>query len=68
LRREEIQREYQDLHRAFLAALATSPERTVACPGGRYRLVQREGIDELIWEPQESDQRSAISRKLTADR
>jgi tetratricopeptide (TPR) repeat protein len=37
LRREEIQREYQDLHRAFLAALATSPERTVACPGGRYR-------------------------------
>lgn len=58
-RREEIEREYQELQRAFLTALAALPERMVACPEGRYHLVQQDGMDELIWEPQESDQPKA---------
>ena len=26
------------------------PGRAVGCPGGRYRLVEREGVEELLWE------------------
>jgi tetratricopeptide (TPR) repeat protein len=49
-RREEIQREFETLQRALIEALRATPDGTIACPGGRYRLVQENGVDELRWE------------------
>jgi hypothetical protein len=49
-RRQEIQREYEELRAALVAGLRTSPDRAVACPGGRYRLLDRQGVEELVWE------------------
>jgi hypothetical protein len=55
-RREEIQREYDELRRALVVALRETPDRTIVCPGGRYRLTEAQGVEELCWEgdsPQE---------------
>jgi hypothetical protein len=55
-RLEEVRREHDDLRRALVAILRQLPERTVACPGGRYRLFEEQGVEELRWEedaPQE---------------
>ena len=49
-RREEIDREYKELQQALIKALRALPERAVVLPGGRYRLLEREGIEELVWE------------------
>lgn len=50
-RREEIQREWDDLHQQLARRLRALPGQTLACPGGRYRLVESTGIEELVWEP-----------------
>jgi hypothetical protein len=47
----EIQREHAELARSLAQTLRLLPDRAVACPGGRYRLVEREGVEELLWEP-----------------
>jgi hypothetical protein len=49
-RRDEIHRELATLQQALVAALQALPERTIACPGGRYRLVEQQGVAELQWE------------------
>ncbi|MCY2988990.1 MAG: hypothetical protein NTY19_14130 [Planctomycetota bacterium] len=49
-RRAEIQREWEQLRAALVAALGSVPDRVIACEGGRYRLVEREGVEELVWE------------------
>jgi hypothetical protein len=46
----DIQREHDDLRHALLTILRALPDRAIACPGGRYRLIEREGIEELLWE------------------
>jgi tetratricopeptide (TPR) repeat protein len=54
LRLAEIQREHQELARALAELLRLLPERTVVCPGGRYRLIERDGVEELLWEEEAS--------------
>src|SRR5262249_19306501 len=49
-RREEIERECADLRQALIDVLRTQPDRAVACPGGRYRLIEQHGVEELLWE------------------
>ncbi|MCY2990758.1 MAG: CRISPR-associated primase-polymerase type A1 [Planctomycetota bacterium] len=49
-RRAEIQREWEQLRAALVAAMTGVPDRVIACEGGRYRLVEREGVEELVWE------------------
>ncbi len=49
-RRQEIEREHQELLQALIAALRGLPDRVLPCPGGRYRLVEQEGAEELVWE------------------
>lgn len=51
--RAEIQQQWQDLRRALVQALLVTPERSVACEAGRYRLVEHDGVEELLWEPEE---------------
>ncbi len=46
----EVQREHQELARALAQMLRWLPDRTADCPGGRYRLVERDGVEELLWE------------------
>ena len=50
----EVQREHQELARALAQTLRLLPDRAVPCPGGRYRLIEREGVEELLWEPAEA--------------
>jgi len=50
-RRKEIEREWESLHKSFVEALRAEPDQQVACPGGHYRLVQVEGVEELTWQP-----------------
>jgi hypothetical protein len=54
-RRREIEQEWTDLRASFLKALRAQPEQQVACPGGCYRLLQREGVEELVWEADSAD-------------
>jgi hypothetical protein len=49
----EVQREHQELARTLAQTLRLWPDRTVSCPGGRYRLVEHEGVEELLWDPAE---------------
>jgi hypothetical protein len=49
-RRQEIEREHQELQQALVTALRGLPDRALACPGGRYRLVEQEGVEKLVWE------------------
>ena len=46
----ELDRDCQELEKGLRAVLRSLPDRAVACPGGRYRLIEREGIEELLWE------------------
>lgn len=50
-RREEIVRQWERLRSEFVEALRAQTERTIACPGGCYRLLCREGVEELVWQP-----------------
>lgn len=47
---EEIEREQVELRAALLDALRAAPDGQIACPGGRYQLVVKEGVEELVWE------------------
>ncbi len=49
-RLEEVRREYEELRQTLVAALRQLPERAVDCPGGRYRLVEEQGVEEIRWE------------------
>lgn len=53
-RKQEIEREWQELRDSFLEALRVEPDQRVACPGGIYRIVQQEGVEELVWEREAS--------------
>ncbi len=46
----EVQREADELRTALVMVLRARPDRTVLCPGGRYRLHEQDGIEELRWE------------------
>jgi hypothetical protein len=46
----EVQREHDELRQALVTVLRLLPDRAVACPGGRYRLIERDGVEELLWE------------------
>lgn len=48
-RRADLDREWQSLRAALIDALAASPERQVACGGGRYLLEEKDGVEELVW-------------------
>ncbi|MCS6850118.1 MAG: CRISPR-associated primase-polymerase type A1 [Gemmataceae bacterium] len=48
----EVQREHDSLRQAFVTLLRLHPDREVACPGGRYRLVEDQGVEELQWVPE----------------
>jgi len=50
-RREEIDQECATLKGALVASLRILPDRAVSCPGGRYRLREEEGVEEVLWEP-----------------
>lgn len=54
-RHKKIEREWNELREAFLAALRAEPDQQVACPEGRFRIVQIEGVEELVWETDEKD-------------
>jgi hypothetical protein len=49
-KRDEVQREWEEMRSALVALVRALPDRTVACPGGRYRLVEEQGVEELRWE------------------
>jgi hypothetical protein len=50
-RRAEIQREWEHMKESLATAIRTLPERCIVCEGGRYRLVDIEGVEELRFEP-----------------
>ena len=50
-RLHEITEEYRRLRRSLTNHLRVAPDRTIACPGGKYRLVESQGVEELRWEP-----------------
>lgn len=53
-RRAEIEREIARSREALVELLRRSPERCVRCPGGRYVLREKEGIEEIEWVPDEA--------------
>jgi hypothetical protein len=61
--REELEAQWQELRRTLIAALAATPDRTVECETGRYRLVETEGVEELRWE---TEQESPAAEAKTA--
>ena len=50
-RRAEILAECEQLRQALVQALRTLPDRSLPCPGGSYRLISKEGVEELLWQP-----------------
>ena len=50
--REEVEREHAELRKAFVALLRRRPDRTVVCKGGKYVLGEKEGVEELGFEPE----------------
>lgn len=51
-RRAEIQREWEQMKETLSTALRALPERCIPCEGGRYRLLDIEGVEELRFEPE----------------
>jgi hypothetical protein len=51
-RRAEILHEWEELRQALVTAMIQLPEPVIVAPGGRYRVVEREGVGELVWEPE----------------
>lgn len=49
-RRMEIQCEWEQLKEALVGSLRGAPDRSVNLESGRYRLIEKEGIEELCWE------------------
>jgi hypothetical protein len=68
-KRDEVQREWEEMRRALLGMLRAIPERAVACPGGRYRLVEEQGVEELIWDEAagQEDKDACAGRHGTGD-
>ena len=52
--RRELEQEWREPRGSLIAALVAAPERAVACAAGHYRLVEREGVEELLWEAAET--------------
>ncbi len=50
-RRIEVLREWEELRNALVEALRRQPDRTIACEGGCYRLLAKDGVEELAWQP-----------------
>lgn len=50
-RRVEILRQWEELRNALVEALRLQPDRTIACEGGSYRLLEKDGVEELLWNP-----------------
>lgn len=48
--KREIDGEFRDLQQALVQALRALPDRAVACPGGRYRLVEADGVEKSLWQ------------------
>ncbi len=48
-RRAEIEREWSELRAALVAAVGQLPGRELACPGGRYRVEEHDGVEQLTW-------------------
>jgi hypothetical protein len=46
----EIQDELRRLEEAFVAVLRRAPDRTLAVEGGRWVLVEEQGVEEIRWE------------------
>lgn len=46
----EARREHEELQTALFAVLRTLPDRSVSCPGGRYVLIDKDGVEELLWQ------------------
>ncbi len=59
--RAEIEEQWKELRQSLIAALAAMPEREVACAGGRYRLLEREGVEELAWVPDNEEVAAKIA-------
>jgi hypothetical protein len=53
--RADIQSQWQELRGSLIAALAVLPNRTVEYEHGRYRLIENEGVEELVWEEGEGE-------------
>jgi hypothetical protein len=51
-KRDEVERDWQEMRRALLAVLRVLPERILVSPGGQYRLHEDQGVEELRWEPE----------------
>ena len=51
-KREEVERDWQEMRRVLLGVLRAVPERAAGCVGGRYRLLEEQGVEELRWEPE----------------
>lgn len=51
-RLEQTRQELEAVQLVLLERLRAGAERSVACEGGRYVLVEREGIEELLWQPE----------------
>lgn len=62
-RRKEMEQEWTKLRDAFLDALRAEPEQHVACPGGRFRIVQIEGVEELVWEAEREESEANVSEQ-----
>lgn len=58
-RRREIDQEFRDLQQVLVQALRAAPERAAVCPGGRYRLIEADGVEELRWEADAPADRAA---------
>lgn len=50
-RRRELEKEFQQLHHVVVERLRRTVDRAVRCEAGCYRLIEKEGIEELLWEP-----------------
>ncbi|GIW95114.1 MAG: hypothetical protein KatS3mg110_3155 [Pirellulaceae bacterium] len=49
-RLRELAKEQQSLRDHLVERLRQTPERSVSCPAGSYRLVENEGVEELVFE------------------
>ena len=57
-RRAELEHESRVLRRSLITGLRETPERVAPCTGGRFRLIEQEGVEELIWEPDPDEKTS----------
>ena len=59
--RREIDQQWREMHEALCGLLRDRDDRALQCDEGRYVLAEQEGVETLVWVPNDRDEAAGVS-------